>query len=201
VKHRAFKLLLFLLAGAIINVAVAWGIAASRGSDIGKPQQGWTSEELTTWLITKHQSTGCELYRWQGAPWPHSAGTSKPIEDALRDAKAAQAQVRTDLVPKWGRMRLLQLTDEWDRRLRIVEGAFGWPMLAASCETEYWLTAHSNSASVTNVKNRAAIVLTEGAHTHLGDCLTLPLKPLWPGFAINTIFTLRLCGGCLRSPE
>ncbi len=128
-KRRLFKLAVFLLLGAILNVAVAWGCA--------------------TWSL----SAGV---RRVDVPWHLLNGDR-------RDFSAAMEKVGISC--GWPRLCLF-------RRLTEIESkGHGWD---PGSNTEYGLV----------VAPRIWEVL--GGQTWPQG--RLPIRPIWPGFAINTVF-------------
>ncbi len=70
-----------------------------------------------------------------------------------------------------------------------VEGS-GWPVVAMRTRYDEFPGPLGGRSSIRRVTE--GILLTPTAEVRLGDMLysakALPLRPLWPGFAINTIF-------------
>ncbi len=94
-----------------------------------------------------------------------------------------------DLLPRWAN------DDSWEPFfVRVYEGR-GWPLLALSCTHETSMAAIiaqlTSKAKVTSLTPKGAILtgLTP-ARSVRGFFVprTLPLRPIWPGFTVNTIF-------------
>ncbi len=65
----------------------------------------------------------------------------------------------------------------------LVDQTRGWPMLALCCQQEY--NSYAARAGTTFVANGITITPGKGV---LGQATALPLRPIWPGFAVNTMF-------------
>ncbi len=182
-KRRLFKLVVFLLLGAIVNVAVAWGCAL--GLNIHKssvtsvyrsldPDESQT--KYTFWMVSRGSRPGAVyLYSIRAIP-QHGPGPS--AVEGLPEL----------LVPNWARAQLLPGQSGSTERINEFEywtvDARGWPRLSLWCVwarnsfplrpaegglqlPERWVTEH----------DRQWLRIT-----------TLPYRPIWTGFAINTIF-------------
>jgi predicted RNA-binding Zn-ribbon protein involved in translation (DUF1610 family) len=157
-KRRAlgFKLLLFLLAGAIINIAVAWGLVWQTPP---VRQSGYyLSPHLPPWWYSLWEQRGRVFL----------IGSKNTHADTNH-------QYDPDRFPHWSRW---QGSFEHENRMWL-EQATGWPSLSvesmigfagSSWQPEIWhgflLETHT-----TPTRNRV-----------------LGYFPIWPGFAINTIF-------------
>ncbi len=149
-KRRLFKLVVFLLLGAVVNVAVAWG-----------------------------------CHRWSSAS-PEYAG-SRPATDSewqlLEKRRSSRAQGEHGSVAKEagvGIHRTHLITKRYEARRRIKYDVTwlraGWPYL--SLHSEEWKgPAWGQSTSY----------WTLPVQTDVGE-VSLPLQPLWLGFASNTVF-------------
>jgi hypothetical protein len=196
-KPRIFRLGLFVLAGAIVNVAVAWGCAMwiplydshLAKHDVFNDWEGTTGYSLYTvhrWCrigafrveVSKTTDVG-----HSGMPWKTTAAFK-------------------ELIPKWG-LEFLHVSELSAERLGIgFEGelslgvrsvdARGWPLL---CE---WGGFRPPPPQI----NVDQTVLCKGwlvrgvipierysiATTNYHSAKSLPYLPLWPEFAINTVF-------------
>jgi predicted RNA-binding Zn-ribbon protein involved in translation (DUF1610 family) len=162
VKRRAFKLLLFLLAGAIINVAVAWSIATRQ-----PPLQ--TTYHTGQIYFDEKPRWSTRLTRGQG--W------------LTIDAKVwggfGSSYGSTKSVPEWSATfthptkEQVVLSGHATPLEHIVEVANGWPLLSLYSRT-------SSSEVVDDVAGIEAGFIRHN--------LIWPVQPIWPGFAINTIF-------------
>ena len=163
-KLRLFKLVVFLLLGAIVNVAVAWAIVL------------WTPQEPTV--------PGMAVLP-KPIPWPRPVPTDWP---------APQRQTSGET---WGLSQLLTqaLVQPLDAP-RSPGAVSGWGM---SLFQAGW-PCRCVEAQVAEVKRmgvpvrtdfRPAVKLPETLHflrVREARYRVLPLRPIWLGFAINTLF-------------
>ena len=97
-KRRLFKLTLFLLLGAVLNVAVAWGCAVWLA-----PYGGSTLVSADTWL------DDTRLWRVQSSPGPGYAEVTsfvQSIPESIRTQFAAVFRTATpaeSVIPSWSR--------------------------------------------------------------------------------------------------
>jgi hypothetical protein len=167
-KRRApqIKLLLFLLAGAIINVAVAWGCAARGRGPLDENFPRVTTADLQmlsdlgwTEIYEPDQTFKC-IRKWDGWTW-----------------QMIMVSFRGDAVPP------------------MIDVRAGWPCLALCGGMRLPKTvAESVAPGRRNRKDfvHHATVRIEQRFNYSGRMFTeprwLPYFPLWRGFAINTIF-------------
>ncbi|MEE8154062.1 MAG: hypothetical protein V3T53_03765 [Phycisphaerales bacterium] len=172
-KRRLFKLVVFILLGAIVNVAVAWASSifigfADTSSDIrairGSPAGGWFVE-------TYHRFSAfrVEWFRSRSLTVDQSEGPSPG-----------------DLVPTWigldPELNENRSMEFWDAEAR------GWPLLAL------WSKPISVYEELDGTRHHLPKVGTiELPLTPFRGGMevipkVLPLCPIWPGFAVNTIF-------------
>jgi hypothetical protein len=171
VKRRAFKLLLVLLAGAIINVAVAWGCALYSPWWFAKSwamSSAWNDSWFAWWRANYPFPHVVELPR---APFSMSVIRATGIEIAHISNGAATSQM-PPYVTAW----------------RVQCG-----MPFASLTGSRWSYSHENLPEFKDCEGR--FIEFAGRRTWraeidwiLNGGRIVPFKPLWPGFAINTIF-------------
>ena len=171
-KRLFVKPCLFLLLGAIINVAGAWAIA-TRG-----PLLPFATPE--DWVIGTGVDFGnCSVvlsYRARfGAAevqWSAETGRFYPGNDCM------QIEPYPEWLPWWTNVQTLLVNDEGD--WKVTQFATGWPVRTMMHEfRESYLRNFDDPGS-------------ERWHwawpLETNPMRALPLRPLWPGFAINTIF-------------
>jgi hypothetical protein len=159
VKRRALKLLLFLLAGAIINVAIAWGSAR----DI--LNCGWRAESSPISSAEKRElASKYELAPYFSVQRVSRVGTR--VDDCLARINSPELLVY------------------------VAYSVSGWPFHCfrgdvnrvggqAPKANGVWLY-DNGFASLNSLPN---VRLTLAAQYNV-----VPFVPIWPGFAINTIF-------------
>ncbi len=171
------RLAVLLLLGAIVNVGVAWGcvlrtdlnvdpskLASLDGIAYGSTQ---LANEPTFWVV---MVINRPTFGYVVSTHTSRGGLSRPrsTEEAL---------------PGWSTLRS---PSNWDREriLSQQEAAFGWPWLVLS-----WRSDRSFFYRTDPRIERIAYGLKIHA-TDSSDQLSrvLPLRAIWPGFVINTLF-------------
>jgi hypothetical protein len=155
------RVLVFLLLGAIVNVAVAWGCAAW----IGCPRreyrasfEPWVREVPTEWLPPRQIGYGSVPGR--SGIYQTTAGFGMPGRVFEQYVKIGNCF--------------------W-----ISVDQFGWPRLSLECEERTAVLP----GDVRNITRLPLDIQIPGVAPSRGIFdRYLPLRPLWPGFAINTIF-------------
>ncbi|MCI0632244.1 MAG: hypothetical protein L0Y44_16495, partial [Phycisphaerales bacterium] len=170
-KRRLLRLGLPILAGAIINVAVAWGCAASivlQSSD--RVAMGVSSQDPPSWLIAELRRSGRRRFDLR------SLGTSN-MHEMFRRPFGVVDTAMIDFLPHEAR----SVPSDCFQNCSIIRDEAGWPMLSVSCEH-----VHLRDQETT----RLGIRLNDAPPTATDTMPErfLPYKPIWPGFAINTIF-------------
>ena len=182
-KRRLFQLAVFLLLGAILNVAVAWGCALSVDLGIHTPFRfGARTIAVFHRDLKETDFDGWKLMR-RAAPGGRVVAVVPEKATAPRDS-ADPDDVPADAASAY--RRLCKYTDRpvnwppgsWQS---LVDQSRGWPMLAMCCQYEY----NSYNPGTTFVVNGIEI---DDGQTVIGEAIVLPLRPIWPGFAINTLF-------------
>ncbi|MEE8154336.1 MAG: hypothetical protein V3T53_05190 [Phycisphaerales bacterium] len=158
-KRRLTKLVVFLLLGAVVNVAVAWGAGVSN--------------DLYTALTTRGQTVNDERLGWLEARNDGTASTRLTswhiplIDDPTLPAAP-------EVMPYWSKMQ--PPYQDW----RIM--AHGWPLRTLWYDMNaLWKKA---PGSIAGGGFRMPVLW----YHHRFSKPALPLRPIWPGFAINTIF-------------
>ncbi len=148
-RRRLLTIAIFLLAGAVMNVAVAWGCAVT------------PSATLAIWIAPTQNSD--EDRRWGS----HHAPADFP--------RTTEGRTRSPVVQSVG-IEVVTFYEKWDGKMMAngtgalaIRSRYGWPVLAV--EGAVWY---------------------KGGPSPLGSLLwwlwRVPLLPIWPGFAINTLF-------------
>src|SRR5262245_55524052 len=161
-KRRLLKLAVFLLAGAIINVAMAWGCVC------------WSDP-------VRRQRRESEQIVWQApvpADWPPMATHWRETSFGITDCSAlGSAPSRADT---WTRG-----TAQWVLRA-------GWPYRALFVErhrTEVWTGLYFPLSFDRPSDWCDRILIPDGVPwCDIQGIRYLPTRPIWSGFAINTMF-------------
>ncbi len=166
-KRRMTRVCVFLLLGAIVNVAVAWGFAlryspnqmylgGSMMTGIPSESPVWLSKELNLrFAVSVHSRIHSYTYPpvdWQPPHW--SIASAPPRDEAIK------------------------------RGTWVYEQACGWPVLSM-LSRRLWDSL---------VGEQVLLGVPVGERGPLCHRL-LPVLPIWPGFAINTIFYAAILWG------
>ena len=165
----AFKLLVFVLAGAIINIAVAWAcVNLSRRS----------TPTLDRW----EAGTEDELIWQQSAP--KALAELRPY---MRNTRSSGLGVLCETI--WATNGYMERFIERDELMPAINSwrmnvSSGLPMFALS--GVHWRAVDERSeTSHTKLLQHGVFSIARGPHE---KPLVFPLHPIFPGFAINTIF-------------
>ncbi len=183
-KRRLFKLVVFLMLGAVVNVAVAWGCAlwVDRGQAkiaAGRTLQGYI------WVVRRGSARGAEFVLW--------VRTYGDIEVAF----PGEGNWPPDLIPSWS-----TISHEIDPAGPKIYGsqtqmqdARGWPMLSMRCT---FLRARSG----VGVRTRREVVgglempprIWTGGSVRYRKDRALPYIPIALGFVVNTLLYAAFIG-------
>ena len=191
VKRRLLTVAVFVLAGAVVNVAVAWGCALWIDIEgysqfaAGRPLQQY---EYAGWYVYIRQHHGAVRIERvpQGPGHPYDSTTSQESPHDL---------------PMWSRA---QDRSTWPPigPLYGIEDARGWPLYSLHCRVDLATILLREPAAFNELLDQTEVspedlssVLAPGDAVSGGLLLSynenelriLPFRPLWPGFAINTI--------------
>jgi len=166
------RILLFLLLGAILNIALAWIIEIV--VDKTRPLSVENRLRITEGSTLHDVET---FARW-GATDHSSAWTRLPVEVPWRRMEGNE-----DILNRWPDFsEPLENFRNGTQQAEIRNaGLRGWPMLALWGETRWYVQANGNS-SANEAHGSLRLPATRSSS------FIFPLRPLWPGFAINTVF-------------
>jgi hypothetical protein len=177
IKRRLFKLGLLVLAGAIVNVAVAWGCAV-------RPYGGPMFPELTCGTVRVFERSGRTWNTVMRNRCGEFIASQQPGSDRFGfHTLLSTREEYLAVLPRWSTFcKSDPLADEYSQRgfVMFTEHGTGWP-----CLSMYYtmLTYPSGAGFVGNGH------LTTPRWMHVPENpRDLPLNPIWPGFAINTVF-------------
>ena len=174
---RLTLLLVLLGGGAIANVAVAWGISvgvldSSEDETAARDAVAFNADGAVIEYIevSRFTAAGTAAY-----------STSRIRTKGVNSPYVLDAPRADDFRPTWAKpSRILnQLPSEGVGKDTEVVCARGWPALAMRCRVDL----HGDRRPKWEV--RSAVNLTE---PQSGLLVMLPLSPIWPAFAINTVF-------------
>ena len=153
------KLLLFVLAGAIINVAVAWGLPAISGGKATWSDDGPPNVDDIEW-------------------WQANAPVGREVHDV-----PARVIYNKGLAFRTVYMIELRRTERSQPNGHTFERKMlGWPML--SLQSSIWDDPTQRATL------RGVFFLSN----------LWPIEPIWPGFAINTVFYAAVLWGLFAVP-
>ncbi len=181
-RRWLFSVVVCSIFGAILNVAVAWGCAL--GVNVVKSEEkiGGVSDHQEWWGFIRHSRSGAAyVFSWR---MREEGGTTFGLSP-------------DEVVPNWSGFKTP--TREYESMLRDGEifqaDGRGWPMLAL---WSVWPDpVRQEQAIPPRVKHG---ILTSLPWWNDYAPRILPLRPIWPGFAINTLFYGAILWLPLRSP-
>jgi hypothetical protein len=204
VKRWTVTILLFLVLGAVVNVVVAWTFlylvdattAPRESAHGGVSGDFWDGDPALL------PYDGCVAYRQR------AIGTERVTFDQLIWHRGPLGPRRTsnpsveDLMPSWGTRCLTQESEPDSGRSPLhmatctsVEGR-GWPLLSMWGGVTELRPGHTIRWPEDSDEERlpwvhSAVLLEPtpaGCQLFGGRATILPLHPIWPGFAVNTLF-------------
>ncbi len=163
-KRRLFKLVVFLLLGAIVNVAVAWGCATTLDLFYTEAVSAYRTSAEGKWQVEALRRVGATVIESARGTYPYGESESDPPPERL--------------IPSWAPADLYSA--ELANHVRLID-ARGFPMLSLWCEKR------------ARIKIAPKFDVLGAIHTPLPPFemripRALPLRSIWPGFAINTLF-------------
>ncbi len=179
-KRWICKLVLFLLLGAVVNVAVAWGCAAW----VDNGPSGMSSKIATTrtpqgyiWLVRNGSARGAERV------------LSGRVLDNIEFSLPGEGNWPPDLIPSWSTISH-EIDPAGPKTADFqVQDARGWPMLSMRC------TFLRDWASV-GLRSRSEVVgglelpprTWTGGDSYYSNARALPYIPIPLGFVVDTLF-------------
>ncbi len=210
-KRCLLKLALFLLLGAIVNVAVAWGCAYLIKFDWRTTSVEGHYDQFVGWWLPRYGNDAKRLgeykvKRYQGFGSQRVSVFHSYLYDVVPKETTISLE---DIIPRWSRGFLY--IPKWNNRESKVStdnavferdvlthtaiiDSRGWPSLSLwgvlrvpnVSPTIY----DSDGKPIPLFEKRFWIftLKTSTPPVFFTDYRCLPLRPIWPGFAINTIF-------------
>lgn len=172
--------MVFLLLGAVINVAVAWAYAFRA--------RGIPAE--STWMMSDDPLGSpywaCDFTSEQ---WPNTVRFFV-YHQFDREGPMGDWWMLEQIVPAWA--GFIQPPDDYDEKTRIAQGS-GWPFLSVcgGITIDYQSNSQGANGHWVILQRNAATLMPDfsgGSSPSVRDTPLLPLRPIWPGFAINTVF-------------
>jgi hypothetical protein len=193
-RRRLLIIAIFLLAGAVVNVAVAWGCALTIN-----PFYGTEDSESV-----RDNAKNLELFV---ARWSRPGTTAVAcVRDSWPFSFRAENEDPMALLDKWTGFR--EPTHEFESGATKIEQRFahgcGWPKLSFWCETQLDVVNRELYIGPTEGGLETGLPPLEssrarGASHRRKAPRVLPLRLIWPGVIVNTMFYaailwLLICG-------
>jgi hypothetical protein len=200
------RVIVFLLLGAIVNIAVAWGLAlwqeALPMSMAASIQHGCSAQTVPRWdvgtLLIKPGSAFISFSSFTVLTHPPSPPPGNARQSEINEyARVSEAWRRGEVIPRtamqcatilqtphWSRSSQLPDASDIDRYL-YCEEARGWPLLSFLATHR---TPRDVKARTFGTREWLWAISVRGAQGPSALARALPLRPIWPGFAINTLF-------------
>ena len=180
-KRIAIKLVVFLLLGAVTTVGVAWSSALWVDSmATPRHERGITAPDHPRWRVfrtTSRSATHIQSYATR-RPYPRGQLPADATPEEVDTWLQGEAvRVPSDLVtaPYWSRTSDPPVETDYQAG-GLWEEARGWPMRSLM-----WVWPRKESDTLIRALNLGDV---QGP---VGIPRALPLQPIWPGFAINTL--------------
>ena len=190
----AIKLVLFLLlisGGAIVNVAVAWGCALHEDRPVRLFEID-TGNNYGSFIRLDHSGSACVDILPGKFRIQHSRGISGMFISVMQPERFERE------LPSWSRFRtpsnIEALYDDYhpvNGFATYVEHACGWPLISLR---SMFIKSWGTPAGTVDIPTE---FLGSPLRLRRGASASLPLRPIWPGFAINTIFYAAILWGVL----
>ncbi len=195
-KRRASIAAVLLLYGAVVNLSVAWGCAvwiherhafAECWLAAGPADSSEAGLLIVVW--SRFGSTRV-LCAWQAPSPPYGSVSSRELMRRrdilhLRDIADRWAQKRQRPIPSWSTCHSLAQANDSDESISLpfVEDARGFPLRSLRCSFYPLYGPSYTYDAVDGIK----LPDSRCVHRWLEHRL-LPVRPLWAGFTINTLF-------------
>jgi hypothetical protein len=161
---KLVRICVFLVLGAIVNIAVAWGFAIMMPLFM-------SPGAVSIRLADRHG---------KGDAW---LGVSRP--GAFRVISVTEHGEDISDWPIWHNNLGIRLERNGHVGHHLID-LRGWPFLACWCDFR-WTVANQAVRPEGGIALKAWDV-TGVVYEHFSKPKGLPLRPIWPGFAINTVF-------------
>ena len=187
-KRRLLIIAVFLLLGAVVNVAVAWGCAA--WADLGTDYTEGISEDGTASLLRWSSNIGTLIY--------FERNRTATLNRAWRGRRRMD-----ELSPYWLHLNEPSAAYQSGRTnedIRFID-ARGWPVLTMWSEYVWPPWLYGDGTIVVKgglpLSSRHSV-----SQLYFGPPFprALPLRPIWPGFALNTLFYASLLWFLIPGP-
>ncbi len=162
---RLRVILLFLLLGAVVNVAVAWGIAIC----VNSPSSLQTSSMFQHMELTSNTRPCWWLYSEDNFGSTFLYGLAILEGEMSNASKDTYSNFDMSKVPAWSQFAVPPAIRFWGSEI-----SKGWPL-----RTLFWI----NTTSSKTATNKHVWIVREHP-----NAIYLPLAPIWSGLFLNTLF-------------
>ncbi len=176
-KRWLVRILLCLILGAITTVAVAWGAAAFHDARQGISEYGVSEVNDVLFYCWRRDRTALTYLSFTFAPAPDENGDPQ-----------IQLPMNRIVIPSWSHSWKFYSRSEEPHTRTLSEIAAGWPALGMVGSYSYptW-------GGLKLVFENAIEWPTRFERVY--EVRLLPLRPIWPGFVIDTLFYAAIwCG-------
>lgn len=192
VKRHLRKLVLFVLLGAIVNVAVAWGCAwgVELGNESHVAMQGDVRGERFWFGVGHWSGFGSDRHEIMLSFGRHTQVKSQGMISARFSVHGDKTALHAVESPTWSRLGIA-IGD--DRRVIEAEDARGWPLrsmwgvvLEYDANEQAYVMDPESALYFPQGFNPNQWAMIGAANTY--PVTVVPLGLIGPGFAINTVF-------------
>lgn len=168
--------------GVLTTVGIAWGLAMGVDTIVYPELQTYRRSPGAHWSVQEFVRWGVRSEVWVPIDWAGRAGESTAEFEARIDAETNLLGVpvssrSTRVLP------MAALTMSRTESVELVEHFRGWPCLALGCATlQRFGAGNDNRRTIYGFAYRPGRPASWDV-----DLVHLPLKPLLPGFAVNTM--------------
>ncbi len=196
-RRRLLIIAIFLLAGAAVNVAVAWGCAAWLPFEVKHTIRQPSSEYID--FIRRNLSADPDAHelvsywriRRHGALYFFASRQRMDVEHLLNMHPSSSPEGLTPEVlrPRWLQVKRSPPYNDLGLAYRRVF-AWGWPLLSLWCEYEDVEVNPFITPRIYRVHGGIETSLERIKLCTFGwpFARVLPLRPIWPDFAVNSLF-------------
>jgi len=172
VKRWAFTIILFLLLGAIVNIAVAWGCALWSPYSLNRPQMHSHSGRLT-WIVSTADGFGLTCI------------ALAPDNEHFRLVDEGPVAI-----PRWSRAVNPPTEAEFAGPTcpYLMEYGYGWPARSARALAQWDIFDLQGRRNPQRFRVVSGFEALDDGAAHPLPFRMLPIRPIWPGLAINTVF-------------
>ena len=184
-RRRAIASVLVALAiGAVTTVAVAWALAITVDTILYPKQLAYRFSPGAAWTVQPYSWYGSHTESWTPLDWAARSGQSPAEFDSAATTTYAGLPISIESTRILGDDKLS--ADSGDP-INLIEHARGLPFLALGCATAIEPLAQDSIISATRTRNFWGVEYKPSAAAAWDiELIHLPLRPLFPGFYVDT---------------